>query len=245
MRKPPQVPPLFQGTPGSIIEDARRLISSSHKVQDHVVQTFHSDSATFASVLLLLAHSKNVWSTESNILCFYKDVSSYPSLRNASGEAQKLLNDHRLEAGMREDLFQLVDTVSKKNEDLDPESHLLLEKERKDYIRDGMGLPAGAQRERFKEIRQRISQLKIDFRKNQSEESGGIWFFLREWEGLPEGHLSGLEKGTGENEGKLRVTFGSQPFSSVMRYCKNSETRMRVQTGHENKCPKNVPYSKR
>lgn len=165
-------------------------------------------------------------------------------MRNASGEAQQFLNDHHLETGMREDLFQLVDAVSKKNEDLDPESRLLLEKERKDYIRDGLSLPAGAQRERFKEIRQRISQLKIDFRKTQSEESGGIWFLPQELEGLPADDLAELEKGSGENEGKLRLTFDFQPFSSAMRYCKNSETSRRVQIGYENKFPKNVPVFK-
>jgi metallopeptidase MepB len=160
MRKQHQAPPLFNRTPTSIIEDAKRLISGARKVQDQVSQNIHPDSATFANALLPLAHSRNAFHSDSNILCFYKYASSDPNLRNASGAAQQVLNDRHLETGMRENLFQLIDAVSQKNEDLDPESHLLLEKESKDYIRDRLGLPAGAQCERFKEIRQRISQLK-------------------------------------------------------------------------------------
>ena len=47
---------------------------------------------------------------------------------------------------MREDVYKLVDAVLNKNETLDPESRRLLEKEHKDFIRNGLGLPAGEKR---------------------------------------------------------------------------------------------------
>jgi metallopeptidase MepB len=240
MRTPPQGPPLFNSTPESIVNDAKRLIEASRKVQDQVVQTVRPDPATFANVLLPLAQAENARQIESSILCFYKDVSFDPKLRDASREAQKLLNGFHSETGMREDLFQLVDAVWKKNEDLDTESRLLLERSHKDFTRDGLGLPAGPQRDRFKEIRQRISQLKMEFRKNQNEESGCNWFLPQELDGIADDVLSELETGSGEHEGKLRFPLDQAHVGDALRYAKNSETRKRVSIVSANKYPKNV-----
>jgi metallopeptidase MepB len=244
LRKPPQAPPVFTGNPNSIVDDARRLIERSRKVQTQVAENVQPDAATFANVLLPLAHVENAMALEAHILGFYKAVSTDSKLRDASSEAQKLLNDFAIETAMHEDLYKLVDAVLKKNEDLDQESYQLLEKKHKDYIRNGLRLPAGPKRDRFKEIKRRLSRLIIEFRKNQSEENGGIWFIPQELEGVPEDVLSGLEKGKRENKGKLRLTFKYPDLYPTLRYAKNSETRKRVYIANENQCSQNVPLFK-
>jgi metallopeptidase MepB len=88
LRTPPQVPPLFNGTPISIVGDAKRLIETSRAVQDQIVQSVQPRVASFANVLLPLAQAENTMKVESEILGFYKDVSPDPELRHASGEAQ-------------------------------------------------------------------------------------------------------------------------------------------------------------
>lgn len=143
MRIPPQAPPLFNHTPATIVDDAKRLIEASRNAQDQLVQTVRPDPATFANVLIPLAQADNTRQIESNILCFYQNISD-PKLSDASREAQKQLDDF---ARMREDLFQLVDAIWKKNEDLDTESRLLLDRSHKDFTRDGLASPAGLQRE--------------------------------------------------------------------------------------------------
>ncbi|KAL1987257.1 hypothetical protein VTN96DRAFT_4285 [Rasamsonia emersonii] len=241
LRTPPQPPPLFTATPTSIVEDTKRLIERSRKVQDQVAASVQPEAATFANVLLPLAHDENQMTLEAHILAFYQAVSTDQKLRDASSEAEKLLDDFAIETSMREDLYRLVDAVLKKNEDLDPESRRLLEKEHKDYIRNGLGLPAGPQRDRFKEIKKRLSQLSIEFQKNLNEENGGIWFTREELDGVPEDVLSGLQKGEGENEGKLRLTFKYPDLFPTLKYAKNAETRKRVAIANENKCNQNVP----
>jgi metallopeptidase MepB len=244
LRKPPQAPPVFTGTPTSIIDDTKHLIERSRKVYDQVVANVELDAATFANVLLPLAHVENAMTLEAHTISFYKDVSTDSKLRDASSEAQKLLDDFAIETSMHEDLYKLVDAVLKKNEDLDPESHQLLEKVHKDYIRNGLKLPAGPRRDRFKEIKKRLTQLTIGFRKNQNEENGGIWFFPQELEGVPEDVLSGLEKGGEENKGMLRLTFQYPDLLTTLRYAKNSETRKRFYIANQNKCNQNVPLFK-
>jgi len=49
-----------------------------------------------------------------------------------------------------------------------------------------------------------LGELVIAFQKTTIEDTGGIWFTLRELDGVSDDVLSTLEKGTGENEGKVR-----------------------------------------
>lgn len=250
LRKPPQIPPVFVATPQSILDDAKRLINASRKAQDDVVRSVTPEVATFGNVLRPLAVDENSMALESHILGFYQAVSTDKKLRDASSEAEKMMDEFFIESAMREDVFKLVDAVfqretGKDGDDgsLDPESRRLLEKERRNFIRNGLGLPAGPKRDRFKEIKKRLSQLCIQFQKNLNEENGGLWFTKEELDGVPDDVLSGLKKGEagGENEGKLWLTFKYPDLFPTMKYAKNAETRKRVMIGSENKCNQNVP----
>ncbi|KAL5341886.1 peptidase family M3-domain-containing protein [Aspergillus crustosus] len=241
LRRPPQAPPLFTATAESLLSDAKRLIETSRKVQDGVVGTSAPESANFASVLKPLAHNDNVMALESNILGFYQAVSTQQELRDASSKAEELMDDFLIESSMREDIFKLVDAVLKKNESLDPESRRLLEKEHQDFVRNGLNLPAGPLRDRYKEIKKRLSLLGIEFQKNLNEEAGGIWFTPEELEGVPEDVVAGLQKGEGEHEGKLWLTFKYPDLFPTVKYAKNPETRKQVSIQNENKCNQNIP----
>lgn len=241
LRKPPQAPPIFTATAQSIVDDAKRLIESSRKVQDDVVEKVSPESASFASVMKPLAQDENIMALESHILGFYQAVSTEQQLRDASSKAEELMDEFFIETVMREDVFKLVDAALKKGESLDPESRRLLEKEHKDYIRNGLGLPAGEKRDRFKEIKKRLSQISIEFQKNLNEENGGIWFTREQLDGVPEDVLGELKKGEGENEGKLRLTFKYPDLFPTMKYAKNADVRKQVMIANENKCNQNAP----
>jgi len=216
-------------------------IDRSKAVQDAIVKDVTPESASFQNVILPIALDDNKMAIESHIIGFYQAVSTQKELRDASTEAEKLLDDFGIESSMREDVFNLVDAVLKKNEDLSPESKRLLEKDHKAYIRMGLGVPAGPKRDRFKEIKKQLSDLSISFQKNLNEENGGLWFTKEELEGVPEDLVSTWEKGTGENEGKIRLTFKYPDLFPTLKYAKNAETRRRVFVENENKCNDNVP----
>ncbi|KAI9371143.1 peptidase family M3-domain-containing protein [Aspergillus egyptiacus] len=241
LRRPPQAPPVFTATADSILNDAKRLVEASRKVQDDIVAGISPETANFASVLKPLAHDQNVMGLESSILGFYQAVSTEKDLRDASFKAEELMDEFAIESSMREDVFKLVDAVLKKNESLDPESRRLLEKEHQDFVRNGLNLPAGPRRDRFKEIKKRLSLLSLEFQKNLNEESGGIWFTPEELDGVPEDVISGLQKGEGENEGKLWLTFKYPDIFPTLKYAKNPETRKQVLIRNENKCNQNIP----
>lgn len=246
-KNPPQAPPTFTGTKDSIASQAKALCDTTRSVLDKVVAQVPVEKATFASVLKPMAEDEDQSALNGRILGFYQYVSADADLRNASTEAEKIMDDFAIECNMRDDVFQLVDAVFKniKSEsNLDSESLRLLEKEHKNYIKNGLGLPKGPQRDRFKEIKKRLSQISIQFQKNLNEENGGVWFSKEELDGVPADVVEGLEKGTGENEGKVRLSFKYPDLFPTLKFAKNPETRRKVFIANENKVNDNLPLFK-
>ncbi|PNS16265.1 Saccharolysin [Sphaceloma murrayae] len=239
-QKPPQAPPVFTATPESLITETKRLIARSKQVQDDIVKVKTSD-ASFKNTLLPMALDDNDMATESHIIGFYQAVSTDPKLRDASTEAEKLLDDFSIESSMREDVFQVLQAVLDKKEGLDAESQRLLEKSHKSYVRMGLNVPAGPKRDRFKEIKKRLSELSITFQKNLNEEQGGLWFTPQELDGLPGDLIGNLQQGEGEHAGKVRLTFKYPDLFPALKHAKNAETRRKVFIENENKCNQNVP----
>jgi metallopeptidase MepB len=245
-RNPPQPPPVFIGTKESIVGDAKKLCDNTRALLDKLVADNTPDQSTFADTMVPMVNDENEAGLSARILGFYQYVSGDAELRNASTEADKLMDDFTIECSMREDVFKLVDGVFSRKDtekDLDAESLRLLEKDRKNYIKNGLALPAGAQRDRFKEIKKRLSQIQIEFQKNLNEENGGIWFTPNQLEGVPEDVIDGLDKGTGENEGKLRLTFKYPDLFPTLKYAVDPETRRRVFIDNENKVRIPFPHS--
>ncbi|KAI1396826.1 Metalloprotease [Hypoxylon fuscum] len=247
-KNPPQAPPTFTGTKESIVHDAKAICDTTRSLLDKLVAEVPADKATFASLLSPMVEDENQSQLSTRILGFYQYVSSNADLRNASTEAEKIMDEFSIECNMREDVFKLVEAAfqaqKSKEPGLDAESLRLLEKERKGYIRNGLGLPQGPQRDRFKEIKKRLSQIAIQFQKNLNEENEGIWFTKEELDGVPDDVVDGLEKGTGENEGKLKLSFKYPDLYPTLKFAKNPETRKKVFIANENKTNQNVPLFK-
>ncbi|TIA59829.1 hypothetical protein D6C83_03344, partial [Aureobasidium pullulans] len=177
------------------------------------------------------------------VLGFYEVVSTDPGLSEASTQAKKLYADFEIETKTHEGLCELVDAVAKRNEDLEPEDERLLERYRRDYLRNGLGISLD-ERNRFKDIQKQLFQLTSDFEKNLREENASLWFTLEELAGVSADLISSLDKGTGKNEGKALLTFSFPHLFGVLKYTTNSETRRTYYTASETKCPANIPTFK-
>jgi len=243
-KKPPQAPPTFIGSKESILADAEAICDRTRGLLNKLVAEISTDDkskATFNAVLGPQIANENELALSEHILSFYKYVSSDSTLRDASTEATKLMGEFHIECNMREDVFKIVEAVYQLGDtkELDPESARLLEKEYKSYIRNGLGLPAGPEKDRFKEIQKRLSQIQIEFQKNLNEETGGMWFTKEELNGVPADVIGNLEKGTGENEGKVRLTFKYPDLKPTLKFAEDAETRRRLFVANENTvCPR-------
>ncbi len=79
------------------------------------------------------------------------------------------------------------------------------------------------------------SQIQIAFNKNLNEENGGLWFTKEELNGVPEDVIVGLEKGTGENEGKVKLSFKYPDLFPTLKFATNVKTRQKLFVENENK----------
>lgn len=227
-----------------MVEDTKRLVDKSRSIQDKIVAEVKDKDASFKNIMLPMAYDENTMALEAHIIGFYQAVSTNQSLRDASTEAERLLDDFSIESSMREDVYNVVEAAFHKGEKLDPESQRLLEKERKNYIRNGLGIPAGPKRDRFKEIKKRLSEISIVFQKNLNEENQGLWFTPEELSGVPQDVLAGFAEGEGEHSGKVKMTFKYPDLFPVSKYATNPATRKKIFIANENKLNQNVPLFK-
>ncbi|CAG9936912.1 unnamed protein product [Clonostachys rosea f. rosea IK726] len=242
---PPQAPPLFTHTAEAIVSETERLNANYKKILDDIVASTKPENSTFAKALEPVLFEDNETAVSRRILSFYQHVSTNQDLRAASTKADEITTQFDVECRMREDVFNVVNGAFEKRETekLETEALRILEKERKKYIRNGLLLPAGPQRDRFKEIKKRLGLLCIQAQKNLNEEKAAIWFTPEELKGVPEDdiNIADLEKGTGENEGKVKLTFKYTHFFPFMKYAQDGEARHRYTIADANKVSQNVP----
>lgn len=208
---PPQPPPLFNGTAASVVATIQDVFARHRAVLDGIVAEVTPATATFATVLRPILVSENDADTKKWVCGFYQLASPEAALRDASREVEELIDEFDIECDTREDLFALMHAAyeSRHDQGLDGESLHLLEKEWRRCVRNGMLLPAGPGRDRFKEAQKEISRLCLSAQKVLDEDTGGVWFAPEELDGIPQDDvdIGELEQGTGENTGKVKVTF--------------------------------------
>ncbi|RVD90021.1 uncharacterized protein DFL_001004 [Arthrobotrys flagrans] len=239
--KAPQAPPTFKHDPESLLHDTKALIERSRNTLDRLAKDVTPETATFENVIAPLAADENDMGLSSHILGFYQYVSSDPKIREASSEADKLLSEYSIEAGMREDIFKLVNAVAKSPpSNLTPEGKRLVEKLNTDYIRMGLELE-GAERDRFKEIKKELSVLSIDFSKTLNEENGGNWFTEQQLEGVPADVINILKTEEKDGVKKYFLTYKYPDLFPTLKFAVNADVREQVFIGNENKCPDNLP----
>lgn len=89
---PPQPAPDFTHTPESLISATKSLIERSRKIENTIAKEITPETATFNNVLKPLADDEGDMSLEAHILGFYQYVSTDKALRDASSEAEKLMD---------------------------------------------------------------------------------------------------------------------------------------------------------
>ncbi|KAK6521953.1 hypothetical protein TWF281_002526 [Arthrobotrys megalospora] len=239
--KAPQAPPTFKHDPESLLDATKALIEQSRSTLDRLAKDVTPDTATFENVIAPLAADENDMGLTSHILGFYQYVSSDPKIREASSQADKLLSEYSIEAGMREDIFKLVNAVAKSSPSgLTPEGKRLVEKLNTDFIRMGLELE-GEKRERFKEIKKELSVLSIDFSKTLNEENGGNWFTEEQLKGVPADVVNILKTEDKDGVKKYFLTYKYPDLFPTLKFDVNADVREQVFIGNENKCPDNLP----
>lgn len=237
----PQLPPLFDATPASLVSDAQELVEDTKRVWDDIVATITPQTATWDNTITRIIQDENQKSTVVRVLRFYASTSPVPELRAASRQATTLFDYAEIDQYARQDMFSLVDAVLHGALDnLDGESRYYLERLHRRFYRNGCGISDTAAREQFAQRAKMLKDLVHEFSKNMHEERAGLWLTPDELDGVPAQHLARLRKGEAENEGKLWLPTKVPQSEPVLASAVREETRKKVYYAIENRMPANV-----
>jgi metallopeptidase MepB len=246
--RPPLPPPVVATTASSILSSAQQSISHTRSLHTALTNTVSPSTATATNVLLPLTQAENGLITASRLVESYEAVSPSTAVRDASAQAKELFAAFKIETAMNEALFALIDAVLRHDEwELDHEARRWLEKMRREHVANGLSLPPGPERERFKEIKRKIGELESGFQgslKEARSPSGGIWFSRDELDGVDESVLGRFMAGVGENKGLLKADFGNSNYLAVLRSAKSAESRKRMFVAADNVMAARVPLFK-
>ncbi|EPS42005.1 hypothetical protein H072_3994 [Dactylellina haptotyla CBS 200.50] len=238
--KPPQDPPSFLHTPDSLLNDSKALVEGNKALLDRIAKEITPENATFDNVIAPLAAHYNQMSLTETILDFYQHVSPNPDLRAASRKALKLRSEYSLGAGMRKDIFKLVNTVAKNiPSDLSDEAKLLVKDMNHDFITRGLDLDDEKQA-RLKDIDMEIESLVLAFSKSLNDENGGIWLTQSELKGVPQRSIDTFKSEDKDGQKDYFLAFRSLELDKVLTEALDSDVRKKVQIASENKCPENL-----
>jgi len=225
-----------QVKPEELASDAKKLIEDCKAVYDAVAGVDPS-KVTFENTILPLLEVDRDSYGRGIALQLPAMVALDKDLRDASSEAEKLLDEFSVEMAMRKDVFDSILAFSKTDEakSLSPEHQRYLEKAVTDGKRNGLHLSEEA-REEIKNVKKRISELGISFNKNLNEDTTFLMLEEAELTGVPEDLVKSFEKDP--ETGKLKVTMKYPHFFPVTRKCNNPNTRLTMEKTYQSRCMK-------
>ncbi|KAL6817559.1 hypothetical protein V8C40DRAFT_281751 [Trichoderma camerunense] len=241
----PQLPPAFDATPLSLIEEAKALIDHTRTVWDEVALNVQPNHATFENTIIPIITDENRKYTRLRILRFYSSTSPSKELRDASNSATSMFNDADVGFYSRVDIYHLVSAVlngiHQERKDLDDESIYYVEKLHRKLRQNGCGITDVGKKEAFEQAQKRIQELVTQCTSNLHEDSSGIWISIEELEGVPESILTQLKQGDADHEGHVWVkTKVPHPFK-IISNAKSEDTRRKVYYAMKNRLPQNIP----
>jgi peptidyl-dipeptidase Dcp len=167
---------------------------------------------------------------------FYRlnGANTNPNMQSIAREITPMMSAHSNSIRLNEDLFERIKAVYDKREtlDLDQEQMRLVEKIYQDFARNGAALPAG-QRERLKEINERLSMISLQLGENVLAETNNFQLIIEDagdLAGLPDGVISAAadEAKRVDMEGKWVFTLHKPSWIPFLQFSERRDLREKI-----------------
>lgn len=228
--------PQWNQTPQEVLQLANDLAAKEKSLFDSIASV---EDPTIENVLNPFTRFHNEAEFPTNQVLFYQHVSADKALRDASTEAEQILDQSSIEQWSRTDVYSVLKSLKEKNLQLDPESERFLNKTVLEFERNGLALPY-EQREKVKKLQVELSDLKVQFAKNLGEDTGCVYFTKEELEGVPEVILKQYEEVKQDGQPpKFKVTFKYPDIIPLFQHASIGQTRKTANIAFGNRSSEN------
>ena len=212
-------------TPESLAAACQRAMDGCDAIIADVVE-LSAGSRTFANTLLPLEEATDLVAGVSGQYAFMAYVNADDALRSTAREWDEKLDKHMVGLSFREDLYQAVKefAASAEAKSLTGEDARWLEFELRDYRRNGFDLPA-AERERVRELFDKLVELDVRFRKNIDDYEDGLVLNREQLSALPDSYVDSLAKVEEGGVTKYKVSLDYPEIQPFMANCPDGVLR--------------------
>ncbi|MGE3076416.1 MAG: M3 family metallopeptidase [Dehalococcoidia bacterium] len=212
-------------TPQELAEACQRAMDGCDAIIADIVGR-PAGTRTFANTLLPLEEATDLVSEASGQYAFMAYVTADDDLRTTAREWDEKLDKYMVALSFREDLYQAIKEFAETDaaKDLVGEEARWLKFELRDYRRNGFDLPL-QQRQRVRELFDRLVELDVKFRKNIDDYEDGIVVNREQLSMMPEAWVESL--GTVEERGvtKYKVSLDYPEIQPFMANCPDGALR--------------------
>ncbi|KAG5421917.1 PRD1 [Candida metapsilosis] len=201
--------PQWNQTPQEVLQLAKEYATKEKSLFDTVASI---EDPTVENVLNPFTKFYDESAFPIGQLSFYQHVSADKALRDASTEAEQIIDQSSIEQWSRSDVYSVLKSLKEKKPDLDPESQRYLDKTVLEFERNGLALP-DEQREKVKKLQQELSDLKVVLKQYEEAEIDG--------------------------QTKLKVTFKYPDILPLFRHASNGKTRKTANIAYGTRCSEN------
>ncbi|MFO7904103.1 MAG: M3 family metallopeptidase [Planctomycetota bacterium] len=196
---------------------------------------------TFDNTIAALDRGGSLLDRVSNVFFAMKSSMTNDDLQAIAKDIAPKLSRHRDEIFLNDSLFQRVESIHDRREELDltAEQDKLLREYHKDFVRGGANLPPN-EKERLKEINSRLSVLSVRFGENVLKENNRFELVIdnkADLAGLPDTVIAAAAQAAEErgHEGKWVFTLHKPSMIPFLQYSEKRSLREKIYRGYINR----------
>ncbi len=210
--------------------------------------TGNKEPATFDNTMLALEQSGKMLSRVTTVFENMLSSETSDELQALAQQIMPLLSEHSNNISLNEKLFERIKSLYGQREKLNltPEQIKLLEDTYNGFIRGGANLQ-GAEKEKYRELTQKLSMLELQFSENHLKETNNYQLVLTDkaqLAGLPESAIEAAAE-TAKEKGVEGWAFTLQAPSYIpfITYADDRELRKQIYMAYSTKCTHDNEYN--
>ena len=220
----------WKWTPAQIEKAGADVMKAADKKYDAIAK-MADEKRTFQNTVRAMERVGDDAGHALNPPLFLKYVSSDEKVRAAGDSLEVAFSRWGIKTGAREDLYKALLAALKNDAPTDPVDQRLAEKMKLDFELNGLSLTK-EKREKVIALKQKISDLGIQFDTNLNEAQDSLLLTKEELAGMPDSYVQRLDKSA---DGRYKVTVSYPDFYPFMQNSTNADARRKLEAKFSNR----------